>query len=286
MGAPGIVVEVENDDLCLFLHAHEAALRKCSHPYKIVAGATKINVFYISSALPAIKKTIQNRSRSLSNRASHKDRAKNRSENSPCSVWDGSGAILGGSGPALGRFCMSLGLSWPLAGLSRARLGPSWASLWRLMGALWRPGALRALILGGWGLCRAEFWRSSGARFACFLLRLVAMDASARTTMKGAATCDKRCDLQNSVNQQNPERILRLRAIPESMPVSESPLYPAPFTLEASGVDFAVPGLDSGASRPRFWSLRALVLEGSCKCDCHVRLAMAGFICAVTMNLH
>ena len=58
-------------------------------------------------------------------------------------------------------------------------------------------------------------------------LQLLAMDASARTTMKGAAKCDKHCELQNSVNQQNPERILCFRDIPESMSASESPLYPA-----------------------------------------------------------
>ena len=33
------------------------------------------------------------------------------------------------------------------------------------------------------------------------LLQLSAMDVSARTTMKGAAKCDKHCELQNSVNQ-------------------------------------------------------------------------------------
>jgi len=48
------------------------------------------------------------------------------------------------------------------------------------------------------------------------------MDASARTTMKGAAKCDKRCELQNSVNQQGFERILCFRDIPESIPVSVS----------------------------------------------------------------
>ena len=53
-------------------------------------------------------------------------------------------------------------------------------------------------------------------------LQLSAMDVSARTTMKGAAKCDKHCDLQNSVNQQGFERILRFRDIPESMPASES----------------------------------------------------------------
>ena len=53
-------------------------------------------------------------------------------------------------------------------------------------------------------------------------LQLSAMDVSARTTMKGAAKCDKHCDLQNSVNQQGFERILHFRDIPESMPASES----------------------------------------------------------------
>ena len=32
--------------------------------------------------------------------------------------------------------------------------------------------------------------------------QLSATDVSARTTMKGAAKCDKHCELQNSVNQQ------------------------------------------------------------------------------------
>ena len=53
-------------------------------------------------------------------------------------------------------------------------------------------------------------------------LQLSAMDVSARTTMKGAAKCDKHCDLQNSVNQQGFERILRFRDTPESMPASVS----------------------------------------------------------------
>ena len=52
--------------------------------------------------------------------------------------------------------------------------------------------------------------------------QLSATDASARTTMKGAAKCDKHCKLQNSANQQNFERILRFRDMPESMPTSES----------------------------------------------------------------
>ena len=47
--------------------------------------------------------------------------------------------------------------------------------------------------------------------------QLLAMDVSARTTMKDAAKCDKRCEWQNSANQEKAERILRFRASPESM---------------------------------------------------------------------
>ena len=56
-------------------------------------------------------------------------------------------------------------------------------------------------------------------------IQLSATDVSARTTMKGAAKCDKHCDLQNSVNQQGFERILRFRDIPESMPASVSTFF-------------------------------------------------------------
>ena len=37
---------------------------------------------------------------------------------------------------------------------------------------------------------------------------------------KGAAKCDKHCELQNSVNRQELERILCFRDIPDSMPAS------------------------------------------------------------------
>ena len=40
------------------------------------------------------------------------------------------------------------------------------------------------------------------------LSQLLAMDASARVTMKDAAKCDKRREWQNSENQENAERIL------------------------------------------------------------------------------
>ena len=124
LGTPGMAWEVQNDDFGLFLHAHEAAPRKGSDPYKTVAGAAKIKVFYISSALHVSKKTMQNRSRGLSNRASHKDRAKNRSENSPGSVLDGSWALLA-------CFLALLGGSWVL-------LGACWASPGRVLAPLGR----------------------------------------------------------------------------------------------------------------------------------------------------
>ncbi len=59
---------------------------------------------------------------------------------------------------------------------------------------------------------------------AIFFLQLSAMDVSVRTTMKGAAKCDKHCELQNSVNRQGLERILCFWDIPESMPASVSML--------------------------------------------------------------
>ena len=73
--------------------------------------------------------------------------------------------------------------------------------------------------------------------------QLSAMDVSARTTMKGAAKCDKHSELQNSVNEQELERILCFRDIPESMPASVSMLcyssslaiVPAALSVRASG---------------------------------------------------
>ena len=43
------------------------------------------------------------------------------------------------------------------------------------------------------------------------------MDPSARVTKKDAAKCDKRCEWQNSANQENAERILHFSDIPKSM---------------------------------------------------------------------
>ena len=56
-------------------------------------------------------------------------------------------------------------------------------------------------------------------------LQFSVMNVSVRATMKGAAKCDKHCELQNSVNRQGLERILCFWDIPESMPASVSMLY-------------------------------------------------------------
>ena len=70
--------------------------------------------------------------------------------------------------------------------------------------------------------------------------QLSATDASARTTMKGAAKCDKHCKLQNSANQQNFERILRFRDMPESMPTSEPPTFDAPGSICFGGASLCI----------------------------------------------
>ena len=71
-------------------------------------------------------------------------------------------------------------------------------------------------------------------------LQLSATNVSARTTMKGTANCDKHCELQISANQQELERKMRFRDIPESMPASVSqPLLPVEhlgYRLRFSGV--------------------------------------------------
>ena len=50
-----------------------------------------------------------------------------------------------------------------------------------------------------------------------FISQLLAMDASARVTMKDAAKCDKRREWQNSANQKNAERILHRWVTPDGM---------------------------------------------------------------------
>ena len=63
-------------------------------------------------------------------------------------------------------------------------------------------------------------------------LQLLAMDVSAQVTMKDAAKCDKRCEWQNSANQENVERILHYLVIPSSM--SSSGLLALYVAIDAS----------------------------------------------------
>ena len=46
------------------------------------------------------------------------------------------------------------------------------------------------------------------------------MDISAQAPMKGVAKCDNHCELQNSVNQWIPERVLHSWDIPGRVPAS------------------------------------------------------------------
>jgi hypothetical protein len=63
---------------------------------------------------------------------------------------------------------------------------------------------------------------STSTIFGDINFQLSAMDVSARAALKGAAKCDKHCELQNSVSGQEPERILFFWDIPERMPTSVS----------------------------------------------------------------
>ena len=58
------------------------------------------------------------------------------------------------------------------------------------------------------------------------------MDVSAQATMKDAAKCDKRCEWQNSANQENVERILHLLVIPGG--ISSSGLLALYVAIDAS----------------------------------------------------
>ena len=93
-------------------------------------------------------------------------------------------------------------------------------------------------------------------------LQLSATDVSARTTMKGAAKCDKHCDLQNSVNQQGFERILRFRDTPESMPASVSSSVSCFWWI------LRPQGLESVCQLPVSVHQGASALDASSACSC------------------
>ena len=76
-------------------------------------------------------------------------------------------------------------------------------------------------MISPWGLTVASLLTFFSSLFFNIVvnssLQLFAMDVSAQTTMKDAANCDKRCEWQNSANQEKAERILRSLVIPKSM---------------------------------------------------------------------
>ena len=91
------------------------------------------------------------------------------------------------------------------------------------MGASWAVSRFVPAAIAFWHRCL--FSSCVSRLLVASSLQLSAMDVSVRSTMKGAAKCDKHCELQNSVNRQGLERILCFWDIPESMPASVSMLY-------------------------------------------------------------
>ena len=91
------------------------------------------------------------------------------------------------------------------------------------MGASWAVSRFVPAAIAFWHRCLLSSCVSR--LLVASSLQLSAMDVSVRSTMKGAAKCDKHCELQNSVNRQGLERILCFWDIPESMPASVSMLY-------------------------------------------------------------
>ena len=122
---PGAIFEGPKPHFSMFCRARRLAMRKHCACAKTTVFPRFLYGFYTSQALCSSHKTTQNRSQSLSNRASYKDCAKKAS-------WDGfekglvlSWASLGQLLSALGRLLASFGR---LLGVSWALLGRSWLS--------------------------------------------------------------------------------------------------------------------------------------------------------------
>ena len=73
------------------------------------------------------------------------------------------------------------------------------------------------------------------------------MDLSAQLSMKDAAKCDRRCEWQNSANQENVERILHFQVTPESTSGS-GPLALHVFKMNGKCVRYSYFGTFLGAS--------------------------------------
>jgi hypothetical protein len=134
---PGTVFGVPGVNFSALLRACTLVLGKSFQCVKTIVFPRFLQVFHISRALCAYKKTTQYRSKSLSNSASHQDRATNSSWGSPDSILEGSGAMLGASWTSLGQLWGALGRL--LAPLGRS-LGASWTLLGRSWASLGRPG--------------------------------------------------------------------------------------------------------------------------------------------------
>ena len=104
------------------------------------------------------------------------------------------------------------------------------------------------------------------------------MDVLARTTMKGAAKCDKHCELQDSVDQQNVERILLFRVIPESMFASMSfvSLRPVSLKFHVFVSCFNVALVASTHVSWVFWTCATLIIffGSDVKCDQAAKLCI------------
>ena len=121
----------------MLLRACTLVLGKSFQCVKTIAFARFLQVFHVSRAFCAHKKTTQHRSKCVSNGASHQDRATNSFWGSPDWILDGSGSMLGASWTPLGQL-------WGAFGRLLAPLGRSLGASWTLLGRSWAsPGRSR-----------------------------------------------------------------------------------------------------------------------------------------------
>ena len=156
----GTVFGVPGVHFSALLRACALVLAKSVQCVKTIVFPRFFHVFHISRAFCAHQKTTQHRSKSLSNGASHQDRATNSFWGSPDWSLEGSGATLGASWTSLGQLLGDLGrLLTPLGrslGASWTLLGRSWASLGRYgmgLGHILVPGSALGLDFKGFRGC-------------------------------------------------------------------------------------------------------------------------------------
>ena len=129
-------------------------------------------------------------------------------------VWSSVGAHWAHPSCGLALCLVSSGLLGACVALSSRTVGePAEGSFARFLSIFqwivsWRWSVKRNLrildVVGGGALRHCQMWNAIKGNIRLHrlydFLQFVAMDVSARTTMKGAAKCDKHCELQNSVN--------------------------------------------------------------------------------------